>query len=369
MSTTTQELWVARDNIDQTKLATVKLGPIKEDEVLCRIDSFGLSANNVTYAVLGQSYRYFDFFPTSDAKYANVPIWGMATVTDSNSSAVKVGERVYGYFPIAQHHVLKVKAAANGSKEGWFYVPREHLPEDRKVYNQYFRASADPFYDPRHEGEMLLFRPLFWTSFFLADYLKENKYYGAKTVIISSASSKTAFCFAFLAQASGIRTIGLTSPSSVPFVKSLGYYDSIYTYDQISSIPKDSTVLYVDVSGSKALATDVFNHIGASNIRRSVSVGMSNAQEAKGTFPGETEIFFAPTWIKKRQDELRDQLPRLQAKAWKEAMDRVDNWVKLSNGHGPASVEKLWKTMVNGRTAPDVGYVMSLWKTDAGSKL
>ena len=45
---------------------------------------------------------------------------------------------------------------------------------------------------------MLIYRPLFTTSFFIYDYLEVNSFFGADTVLISSASSKTSFCLAYL---------------------------------------------------------------------------------------------------------------------------------------------------------------------------
>ncbi|KAI8917086.1 hypothetical protein DFJ77DRAFT_547912 [Powellomyces hirtus] len=369
MTGTNTELWVEQGDIGKVIFKAVPIPDLKKNEILCRIDTFGLSANNVTYAMLGRSYRYFDFFPVAgdtEKKYGKVPVWGMATVTRSNHTEIPTGERIYGYFPLAQYEVIKV--SSSGFTPAFFYTERPHLPADRKVYNQLFRQKGDPFYDAKHEGEMMLFRPLYWTSFFLDDYINENGYFNAKTVVISSASSKTAFCYAFLAKQRGIHTIALTSPSNVGFVKSLGFYDDIVTYENLKQLPKVDS-LYVDVSGSKDLAKQVHAHLG-SNLKRALSVGMSNAGEAKGEFPEGTEIFFAPPWMKKRQEELRGTLLDIMRKSWKSSMDRVEDWVNVQRLTGTANVEKTWLAMVNGRTPPDIGYVLSLWDNPPiGSKL
>ena len=54
--------------------------------------------------------------------------------------------------------------------------------------------------------------------------------------MLSSASSKTAFGLAHLLHASGngIKVIGLTSARNVAFVKSLGCYDEVVTYDHVT---------------------------------------------------------------------------------------------------------------------------------------
>jgi hypothetical protein len=58
-------------------------------------------------------------------------------------------------------------------------------------------------------------------------------------VILSSASSKTAFGLAFLlAQRKQVEVVGLTSKSNADFVGKLGCYDRVATYDQIASLPK-----------------------------------------------------------------------------------------------------------------------------------
>ena len=36
------------------------------DQVLLRVDEFALTANNITYAVAGESMRYWDFFPAEE---------------------------------------------------------------------------------------------------------------------------------------------------------------------------------------------------------------------------------------------------------------------------------------------------------------
>ncbi|KAJ3167588.1 hypothetical protein HDU88_002034 [Geranomyces variabilis] len=221
---------------------------------------------------------------------------------------------------------------------------------------------------PKKEGEMMLFRPLYWTSFFLSDYLNEKKHFGAKSVVISSASSKTAFCFAWMAKQRGLSTIGLTSQGNVAFVKSLGFYDTVLTYDQLGQIPaKDS--LYVDMSGSKSLARQVHDQLG-SHMKRAISVGLANTSESRGTFPEGTELFFAPPWMKQRQEELRGTLLQLMIKSWAEAMAKVDDWVRVERLSGTENVAKTWETMAKGRTPPDIGYVLSLSDSATGqSKL
>src|SRR5207249_842707 len=102
------------------------------------------------------------------------------------------------------------------------------------IYNQYTRVAADPAYERAHEAEIAVFRPLFTTSFLLDDFLAENGFFDAGTVVLSSASSKTALGLAFLlsrARDGRPRVIGLTSAGNGGFVTGTGYYDVVLAYD------------------------------------------------------------------------------------------------------------------------------------------
>ncbi|MFX5858490.1 DUF2855 family protein, partial [Acinetobacter baumannii] len=78
----------------------------------------------------------------------------------------------------------------------------------------------------------LLF-PLFTTSYLIADYLGDNALFGARQVIIGSASSKTGFATAHYLRALAqppAAIIGLTSPGNIAFTEGLGLYDRVLSY-------------------------------------------------------------------------------------------------------------------------------------------
>src|SRR6185436_10607709 len=111
------------------------------------------------------------------------------------------------------------------------------------IYNQYHRAAADPFYDPATEDRQMLFRPLFLTAFLLDDMLAESALFGARAVVLTSASSKTAIGLASLLARSrrapgGV--IGLTSSRNIGFVERLGCYDRAVAYDDVRAIAADT---------------------------------------------------------------------------------------------------------------------------------
>ncbi len=66
----------------------------------------------------------------------------------------------------------------------------------------------------------MLVRPLFITSFMLADFLQDNAFFGARQLLISSASSKTAYGTAFcLAEERAMELLALTSVRNRGFVE------------------------------------------------------------------------------------------------------------------------------------------------------
>src|SRR4249920_1934332 len=71
-----------------------------DGEALLRVDTFALTANNVTYAVLGDFLQYWKFFPGSEEGWGRVPVWGFADVVASRAEGVEEGARLWGYLPM-----------------------------------------------------------------------------------------------------------------------------------------------------------------------------------------------------------------------------------------------------------------------------
>jgi len=341
---------------------------LQEGEIFIRVEKFGFSANNVTYAVLGEMMRYFDFFPTTERGWGKIPVWGMGRIVHSRHAELPVGTRMYGYFPLARSVTLRPSEMTLTG----FEVDRGDLA---KVYNQYWLNGADPFHLPANEDQMMIFRPLFFTSVFLDDYLADgHEYFGAQTVLVTSASSKTSYGTAYMharryaAQplADRCAMIGLTSPGSRPFVEQLGFYDRIVTYDDLASIPADTTVVIADVAGNLDTLTRAHEHFG-DNLKKVVTIGLSHWDKSQtGTSPAalqaKTELFFVPSWIEKRQvDWGMERLVGTMAGAWQAFMADVDARCRLTRSAGRDAVGDAYNTMVTSRSKPDEGSVLSLW--------
>ena len=149
----------------------------------------------------------------------------------------------------------------------------------------------------------MLVRPLFITSFMLADFLQDNAFFGAKRLVVSSASSKTAYGTAFCLEGQqGIELVALTSRRNKGFVEDLGCYHRAVTYDELDTIAADVPTLYVDFSGDEDLRAKIHHHFGAALVYDCFAGSAQNTNFLRDTgLPGpEPKFYFAPVQIRKR---------------------------------------------------------------------
>jgi hypothetical protein len=272
-----------------------------------------------------------------------------------------VGERYYGYLPMGTHLVVQ-PGHVGKSGFGDAAPHRQPLPA---VYNQYTRTSSDPSYLADHEDAQILLRPLFITSFMLDDFLADHAMFGAKAVVISSASSKTSYALAFLLSRRADRPviIGLTSAGNVDFVRGLGCYDYVVAYDAIATLPTDQPIIYADMAGSASVRSTVHRHFGQ-QVVHSAAVGAAHWEDFKptGDLPGaKPTFFFAPDQIKKRLvDWGPGGIEQRQAAAWRDFLEPLASWMKVTRATGADELQRLYLEMLDGQSRPDVGYVISL---------
>jgi hypothetical protein len=344
--------------------AAVPLGP---EEARLRIDSFGLTANNITYAVFGDAMGYWQFFPVPDepaagdgVRWGQVPVWGFADVVESAVPRVPGGTRVYGYFPMAEELVVH---PGRIDERGFTDVAahREPLPS---VYNRYSFTGTDPIYRRDREPQQMLLWPLFVTSFVVDDFLGDHEMFGSTDVVISSASAKTSIGTAFLlAQRGDVEVVGLTSAANVDFVRALGCYDRTGTYEDVSSLPVHRSC-YVDIAGRRDVTAAVHAHFGE-RLDYSMVVGDTHWEDASQpdtplTGPRPT-FLFAPDQIAKRRHEWgRDGFEQNVAGAWSRFAPWTDGWMTLRHARGPAEVERAYRRLVEGRVDPHVGDICTL---------
>jgi hypothetical protein len=350
---------VKRDDLRVSRIAESGPPEIGPGQALLRVDTFGLTANNVTYAVMGEAMSYWDFFPTEDG-WGRVPMWGFAEVERSEAEGVAPGTRVYGYLPPSSHLVvIPVDVDETGFTDGSPH--RAALPS---AYHRYLASDGDPFYRADTEAMQMLLRPLFLTSFLIDDELDDEGLTGRGPILISSASSKTAIGVAFLlAQREGVETIALTSARSTGFVEGLGIYGRTVAYEEIGSLGTGPAT-YVDVAGNGDVRAAVHNRFGDELIR-SMAVGVTHWEDfgsGGGKLPGpRPTLFFAPDRVVKRSEDWgRAGLEQRAADAWNPFCDWISGWLGTIPGQGFEALESAWVEVIDGRIDPKAAPLISL---------
>lgn len=355
---------VNRQDLRQFKIApaeTAAGADLKAGQALLSIAKFGFTANNITYAAFGDAMQYWAFFP-APGDWGRIPVWGFADVARSESDAIGEGERIFGYLPMSTHLVVQPDRVTDGG----FVDASPHRAELPSAYQQYARVAGDPDYEPEHEDEQALLRPLFMTSLLIEDFLADNRLFGARSVVLSSASSKTALGVAFQAtrnRPSGCEVVGLTSPRNVSFCERVGYYDRVLEYGSLESLPSEQPTVFVDMAGDGELLSAVHHHFGSA-LEHSCIVGATHWERraTQHELPGPApQFFFAPTQIRKRgQDWGPGGVEKRFSEAWQAFLPSVNGWMEVVHADGPSDVEAVYRETLEGQVSPQLGHMLSL---------
>ncbi len=359
------QVHVRKDALTDAALVETSSAPLAEGAVRLKVESFSVTANNITYAVVGDGFKYWDFFPPkadNPEGLGIVPMWGHAVVTESNHADIAVGERVYGYLPMGtQLDVVPGNVTAMS-----FSDMTDYRQPMSPVYNNYTRLAADPEHDPARENERMIFGPLFKTGFIIDYFMRSETWFGAGQVVMTSASSKTAMGHASCVKQNspGIKRIGLTSAGNVDFVKSTGLYDEVVAYDDVASIANEPTVS-VDFAGNAKLLASIHTHFG-DNLKYSCLVGATHIEErgaglgAGGDLPGAKPIlFFAPDhFVSFFKEHGPVEGGKMAAAAWQSFLTSVEGAIEIEVKPGLEAARTTYLEMVSGSVDPAKGIVI-----------
>lgn len=351
---------VRKDALHETRIAPADTPALAPGQILAAVDRFAFTANNVTYAVFGDVMQYWHFHPAPEG-WGRIPVWGFADVVRSEHPDVRPGERLFGYWPMSTFAVL----APSQVTPGGFHDASPHRQHLHALYNAYTRVAGDPGYDPAHEDAQMLLRVLFLTAFLIDDFLADHDFFGARSVVIASASSKTGLALAYCLHANRrgrVEVVGLTSPRNRAFVEGLGCYDRVLTYDELATLPATTPTAFVDMAGDGAVVRGVHQHFGDA-LRYSCVVGgthwdkVAMGQELPGVQP---VLFFAPDQVAKRTAEWgAAELQRRMGAAWRAFLEPSARWIRVVRDAGPAAIERVYQDVLAGRATPDEGHVLS----------
>jgi Protein of unknown function (DUF2855) len=361
---TSTDFIVARHDLQDCKFIETKLPDVKalpDEALLVKVDRFAFTANNITYATLGDQLKYWQLFPAPDG-FGIIPVWGFGEVVASRHPAIEIGERLFGYFPMASHLVIE---AADVSKRG-LRDAAAHRQGVAPVYDAYARVSGNGDFEGRNADYQALLRPLFMLSFLVDDFLRENEFFGARGVLLSSASSKTAFGLAHLLHSNPKPTqvIALTSAANADFVRSLGCYHDVVLYDRVEELPTDSSVAFVDMAGNSALRARLHHHFGHA-MAYSGQIGLTHRSFSgdEPELPGAKPAwFFAPDQIRRRAKEWGPGgVDQRFGAAWSSFAPTLPTRLAVVEGRGRAAIRKVYLDTLDGRIPPAQGHMLSLW--------
>ena len=334
-------------------LATCKLvegEPRREDlrdgEAQLLVERLALTTNNITYAVYGDRLGYWRLFPAPEG-WGRIPAWGYARVIGSRMSELSEGARFSGLVPIGRHVTVRPVPQPRG-----FMDVSPHRAELSPVYNLYRSVEG------QGDDADLIMRPLLGTAVVLDLALAERGLEEVETVILTSASSKTAYGLAHLLRARPVRTVALTSGSRRAWVEELGIYDEVHTYEELSALPGSGGAVLVDFAGDGTLVRAIHERL-AGALARSILVGFTHSRQESGEPPPagpELEFFFAPDEIVRRGREFG----QLYADAWRDFAPVVARALRIERITDGAQLMRVYRDLLDGRADPAAGYIVSL---------
>lgn len=353
------QLETNRFDISQTRLMERPARPLEDGEVRVALDCFALTANNITYAATGDKLSYWQFFPAPEC-WGLVPVWGFADVVESSCESVQVGERLFGFFPMAEETILRPERV----NSRYIFDQREHRSHLHTFYNRYACVYKEQGYAQGHDGLRVLLYPLFATAYCLYDFLLLNRWFDAGQVVITSASSKTAIGLAkaIIRQKNPPKVVGLTSEAHKGFVLGLQAYDHVKSYDEVGDLRKESSTI-VDMSGNHGLLSSLHAHLDT-RLHHCIQVGFTHwKSEASKLSLSQNHLtrFFVPSYLEERLSEpestfFLDSLDTF----WREMALGADAWLHIERHKGLAEAERLYTLLSLGKAAPATGAVVSL---------
>ena len=369
---------VDRQDFRRTRIAADRSPGLSPGQIRLEVERFALTTNNVTYAVVGDMFDYWGFFPT-EAPWGRLPVMGLGSVVESAHPDIAAGGRYFGFYPMSSEVVITaeprsgaVEARADEARSAGGVAFRDvgaHRAQHAATYTDFRDIATDVTFDPDRVNEYLLLWGMFMTSFLVDDYLGDadalgGVFRGAGQTLVTSASSKTSICLAAcLARREDHHSIGVTSPRNRAFVEDLGLYDEVITYDEIDRTGAEVASGLVDMAGSGPVRSAIHTHF-ADNLKFSIAVGATHWEDmgGDGDLPGAPpELFFAPAQSAKRaKDWGPAELENRTARAFNDVLDLTERWLTVARRTGPDGVEATYRELLEGQADPAIGYVCSM---------
>ncbi|HEX4816683.1 MAG TPA: DUF2855 family protein [Nonomuraea sp.] len=345
------DVLVRRDDLSAAEVRPAEPAPLAGGEVRLALEKVAMTTNNATYARFGDDVviAFWNAFPGPDG-YGRVPVWAYVRVTESNHPGVPVGGRYYGYVPMSSHHVVAARPVERG------FV--DTAPQRGFLHPWYltFEAADEP---DALDDRRAAVHPVYPASFNLADLLERQAADGARTAVITSASSKVALGLAeeLAARQVPLSTVGLTSARHAAFVAGLGWYGQVAAYDDLASVRAGGPAVFVDVTGAAGLRRGVAAHLGPGLVSTTL-VGFTHPtaavlppQDMPGPAP---EVFFTPAVEAQTvAAEGADGYLARYAKSEQRFLESTTSWLTVTSARGPEAVVASYRDLLAGARPPD----------------
>jgi Protein of unknown function (DUF2855) len=102
------------------------------------------------------------------------------------------------------------------------------------------------------------------TALVIDAFLTDEQAFGARRIVLASASSKTALATAFLLSRDcpgRPEVIGLTSPAHADFCRRLTVYDRVFAYGDVAAVPTGVPTALLDMAGNAAVRAAIHGHL------------------------------------------------------------------------------------------------------------
>jgi len=366
-----RELQTLKCDLTKTRIvdgreSVFKLG---DGEVCLKIERFAFTSNNVTYGVAGETFGYWKFFPPlndMNNEWGCLPVWGFAEISHSKNKCLNIGERIFGYFPLASSLIVNPVKISNQS----FTDGAERRKELPSVYNTYIRTSSDINYNKALDNIRALLFPLHVTAFCLCDFLQEESYYKSAQILILSASSKTAIGIAQgLAEQKNVPdVVGITSDKNVVFANNLGCYNQVFSYRNLDMINSDVATVIVDMTGNREILGALHNSLRRHMVK-CITVGMTHWDNKTKTkdllsqmmIRDRTEFFFAPAHVKKRINDWGQKIFNKKTESFMSTrIMQSREWIRVKEVQGLDNFISIYNDFASGKINPKEGIIVQL---------
>jgi hypothetical protein len=346
---------VNKEKLDQTVFIEKNIPPLQESEVLFEVEKYYLSSSNITYAVTGNKLKYWDFFPQKD-NYGAIPVWAYLRVIKSKNEKIKVGDLYFGLSPMGNH--FKVEPG-NYAPHGFSDVA-QHRSKLLAPYNFYTKIFPEHYKSTEDKDYSLMTRITFPTSFLIKSFLERNLFFGAKQIIITSASSKTALGVAFLLKKYkdkwNTKIIGITSNDNIAFVEASELYDEVISYSNIKvAVPKRDSVI-LDFNGNADLLSTLHEMLQAS-LKHISLIGATNwkANKSFKNIPNCISFAAGEQYQKLVMELGIEKAMQLLMTEMNEFSTSIQNYVMLSYLN-IIDLPAFYQKLLSGQTDPKFGY-------------